>query len=70
MEKKKEFAIGEEFQCGLVRLRVKKSADYCDGCYFLGLGINCEIINNKITGSCVEQQRNDKSNVIFVKVEE
>lgn len=66
---KKEFKVGEVFQCGIVRLRCEKSGLGCDGCYFLCFR-DCEVINKRITGSCIRSEREDKQDVIFVKVEE
>lgn len=61
---KKEFKIGETFQCGLVKLKVEKSGRKCDGCYFLG---GCK---RRITGACSAESREDNTDVIFVEVEE
>lgn len=66
----KEFKVGETFQCGLVKLKCVKSKFTCDGCYFLGSSLDCAIINKIITGSCIKPEREDKTDVIFVKVEE
>lgn len=67
---KKEFKVGEEFQCGLVKLKCTKSGFSCDGCYFLGSSWDCRVINRLITGTCIKPEREDKTDVIFVKVEE
>lgn len=61
--KRKEFKIGEIFQCGLINLKVEKSGRICDGCYFLG---GCK---RRITGACSAESREDKTDVIFVEVE-
>lgn len=68
--KKKEFKIGETFQCGLIKLKVEKArsiASWCDGCFF---HFRCfkEIVP-AITGPCARTKREDKNDVVFVKVE-
>ena len=67
---KKEFKVGETFQCGLVKLRVVKSekTGTCTGCDLLGLEY-CTAVQEFI-GSCYRGDREDKTDVIFVKVEE
>lgn len=61
---KKEFKIGEVFQCGLVKLKCIKSSSLCANCYFIR---RC---NHEITGYCFAESRDDKTDVIFVKVED
>lgn len=63
---KKEFKIGETFQCGLIKLKVVESDVFCDDCYFRETG--CINLKN-ILGLC-SLDREDKTNVIFVEVEE
>lgn len=65
---KKEFKIGEEFQCGHVKLRVEKST-ICQGCFFNNPMCNCAG-NSYFIDSCISHQREDKTDVIFVEVEE
>lgn len=60
----KEFKVGEVFQCGLIKLKVEKSGRKCDGCYLIN---GCKLT---ITGPCSQESREDKTDVIFVKVEE
>lgn len=68
---KKEFAIGEEFQCGMVRLKVEKGKRKfsCKNCYIGELTRDCNIFT-PIVGECMDCDRTDKTNVIFAKVEE
>ena len=67
----KEFKVGEEFQCGLVKLRCDKKPEYCtplrrcEYC-FLVPNIRC----NQLGGNCRSCTREDKTDVVFVKVEE
>lgn len=61
---KKEFKVGEVFQCGLIKLKCIKTNSLCDKCYFIR---RC---NHEITGYCFAECRKDKNDVIFVKVEE
>lgn len=67
---KKEFKVGEVFQCGLVKLRVVKpeKVGTCTGCDLLGLEY-CTAVQEFI-GSCYHGDREDKNDVIFVKVDE
>lgn len=66
---KKEFKVGEVFQCRLVKLIVvKEDENSCLKCYFNGTSL-CRNVNQLI-GSCYDDEREDKINVIFVKVEE
>lgn len=73
MANKTEFKIGEEFQCGLVRLKCieAKISNSCIGCFF-GDVYECD---DEVSGNCGFNEirskiRSDKKNVIFVKVEE
>ncbi len=67
---KKEFKVGETFQCGLVKLKVVKAEKVgtCTGCDLHGLEY-CTAVQEFI-GSCYRADREDKNDVIFVKVEE
>ena len=62
---KKEFKVGEVFQCGLVNLRVVKSekAGTCTGCDLLGLEY-CTAVQEFI-GSCYRGDREDKTNLTY-----
>lgn len=66
---KKEFAVGEEFQFGLKRLRVKKDTTErpCMGCVFHSPDFACGDIDDFI-GECTREGRSDKTDVIFVEV--
>lgn len=66
---KKEFKIGEVFQCGLVKLKCEKATIDCTNCFFEGVDYCCTSIN-EMTGSCDSSEREDKTNVVFVKVED
>ena len=74
---KKEFKIGEEFQCGLTRLKcIEKNNDSavyefdyseCGSCVFRELWyVDCNII----TGKCSRSNRSDKTDVIFIEVKD
>lgn len=65
---KKEFKVGEVFTCGLVKLKCVKSKEKgrCTGCFFL----DCANCDTEIIGNCIAALREDKTNVMFVKVEE
>lgn len=66
--KKKEFKVGEVFKFGNVKLRCEESKNGgCLGCAFSSIGF-CEDIY-PFVGYCSEENREDKKNVIFVKVE-
>lgn len=63
-----EYAIGEEFQFGLKRLRcVKEEGMPCKGCYFDDK--NCAKVAEEI-GACHNLYRTDITDVIFVEVEQ
>lgn len=66
---KKEFKVGEVFQCGLIKLKVVESTlGSCDGCLF---HFNCiKRTTRDIAGPCARTEREDKTDVIFIKVEE
>lgn len=70
---KKEFAIGERFQCGLVTLKVvearsKNGHNGCNGCCF-NLDVICyRSCDNRIVGHCKSYNRSDNKNVIFKQV--
>lgn len=67
-----EFKIGEILQCGSIKLKVEKvkgDNHLCNGCFFYNSMYECE--NDKyFIGSCSSKEREDKNNVIFVKVED
>lgn len=70
--KKKEFKVGEVFQCGLIKLKVEKASkdclcNRCFGCVFFNRSCSGSML---LTGSCVAEWREDKTDVIFVEVEE
>lgn len=66
---KKEFKIGETFNCGLVKLRVvKEDVNSCLKCFFNGTFLCGNM--NQLIGSCYDNEREDKQSVVFVKVEE
>jgi hypothetical protein len=72
---KTEFALNEEFQCGLKRLKCVKSKnpvieysdDRCVGCFFFECG-SC-YSSSGIAGECFSSERIDGNDVIFVEVE-
>lgn len=64
MKKKEEFAVGEEFGFGLVRLRCELGVnDMCDGCFFDDKNYSCGLV-----GSCCSETRSDGTDIIFVEV--
>lgn len=69
---KKEFKVGETFQCGLIKLKVEIGDRFrlCKGCYCGETAYNeCGVLK-EIVGECMSESRKDKTDVIFVKVEE
>lgn len=67
---RKEFAIGETFQYGLVKLKVVEcESNSCEGCFFDCRKYECDY-NEHFIGSCFSKQREDNKNVIFVKIED
>lgn len=65
---KKEFKVGEEFQCGLIKLKCEANLDF-EECYFKGIDYCCTTVYD-IVGACDRDGRTDKTNVAFVKVDE
>lgn len=66
--KKKEFKIGETFMCGLVKLECiesERNCMRCDSCFFSDCANCFDIISE-----CSKIRREDRTDVIFVKVEE
>ena len=69
---KKEFKVGEVFQCGLVKLKVEetKKPTSCEGCFFWSVKFpSCDYYMEALVGLC-DKRRKDEKDVIFVKVEE
>lgn len=67
--KKKEFKLAEVFQFGVFKLRCEENkSGGCLGCAFSSIGF-CEDIY-RFVGNCDKRKREDKTDVIFVKVEE
>lgn len=68
---KTEFALDEEFQCGLKRLKCVKSKNVgnrsCDGCFF-DEDETCSLVA-ELVGNCVFSKRSDGNDVTFVEVE-
>lgn len=71
----KEFKVGEVFQFGLIKLKVEKAnygvlKDYkCNGCEFECLSCDFYFYDSYI-GQCNAGLREDKTDVIFKKVED
>ena len=66
---KKEFKVGEVFQFGIVKLKCVKDADYyCRDCYFSKFTGPCKEFED-IVGNCLAEKGNDKTDVIFVKID-
>lgn len=63
-----EFNVGEYIDFGLIQLKCLKQREdligKCDGCFLINIP-NCK----KIVGECSEREREDKQDVIFVKVQ-
>ena len=70
INKKNQFQIGETFQFGLIRLKcvTSEKANFCVDCFFRDG--NCDKKQTEVIGTCVASQRNDKTDVIFVKSED
>lgn len=61
-KKKKEFKVGEKFQCGLYMLQCVEDQEIeCNGCFFLDM-------DKCLAGECTKNKRSDNMNVIFIKV--
>lgn len=69
--KRKEFKVGEVFKCGLVKLKAKKTnkvVHACRYCFISELTSDCRAFK-QVLGECIGLKREDKTDVIFVKVE-
>lgn len=70
---KKEYKIGETFQCGLANLKCvsQEAGTGCNNCFFIRcctpLGMDCI---DKIVGNCAAFERTDKTNVVFIEVKD
>lgn len=66
---KKNFKVGEIFQFGFVKLKCEKGiGESCINCHFR-YNDDCTCFFD-FTGSCKSSEREDKIDVIFVKVED
>ncbi len=69
MNNKKEYAIGETVQMGLVTLVCVEDEDDmgCKECQFCDIwkSIGCEFISNYFVGNCAKESRTDNKDVIF-----
>lgn len=65
---KKEFKIGEVFQCGLVKLKCAENIEGCRECFF-DVDEPC-FAHVSLVGHCDSLSREDNTDVIFVKVED
>lgn len=64
---KKEFKVGEKFQCGLVTLECQENKiSYCDGCFFEYQ--DCRGNLSEYVGYCCSGDRTDYKNVIFKQI--
>lgn len=70
---KKKFKVGEVFQFGKSQLKVIKAIGSgpwrCEGCYLIDICSKLYQLNINV-GHCNQGDRKDKTNVIFVKVED
>jgi hypothetical protein len=70
---KKEYAIGERFECGLIgTIETVAGNDDCDGCIFHHLSTyDCsDGIVRVMVGQCCGNYREDGKEVMFKKVEQ
>lgn len=70
-KKKTEFAVGEEFRCGLKTLKciavdANSPKITCEGCVFCD-GLDCRDYLD-FSGFCREKNRSDATEVIFIEV--
>ena len=66
---KTEFKVGDVFQCGLIKFKCVGNRNGCIGCYMYKFSNSCEEFGD-IIGNCMAENREDKTDVIFVKVED
>lgn len=68
----KEYKINETFQLGFVRLKAEKPPKgviSCCHCFIGGITSDCRVFK-QVIGECIGEKRKDKTDVIFVKVDE
>lgn len=70
---KTEFEINEVFQLGLIKIKCVEQKEHypflCTGCCINP--VNCASYEgNDAVGCCAADKRKDKTNVIFIRVEE
>lgn len=70
--KKKEFQVGEIIKLGFITLKVEQGDGVnCNKCFFSRIcNQKCEKDVIEMVGGCVPSEREDKTDVIFVKVED
>lgn len=70
--KKKEFKVGEKINLGFLTLVVENGDGVnCNKCFFSRIcNQKCEKDVIGMVGGCVPSERDDKTDVIFVEVEE
>ena len=67
---KKEFKVGEVFQLGLINIKVEEAVQVrCEECFVSNMKGTCGDYRD-LVGSCLERNREDKRNVVFVNVED
>lgn len=67
---KKEFKVGEEVNFGLIKLKIEKEKDTCEGCFLFKVcsyGLFDSFLISSV-GYCREFEREDKTSVVFRKV--
>lgn len=65
----KEYKIGKTFHIGLTKLRVETAKKRCEGCYFIKDKSCMQKDISKKIGFCDKIFREDRNDVVFVKVE-
>ena len=69
----RDLSVGETFNLGVHKLKVKETEKPCKDCYMLeSFWIDfCEdLCNTDFIPECIGHKRKDKKTVVFVKVEE
>lgn len=65
---KTEFKVGEVFQLGLINIKVEEAVQVrCEECFVSTMKGTCGDYRD-LVGSCLERNRQDKRNVVFVKL--
>lgn len=69
MNKAEDYKVGDIVTLGRIKLKVVDSDEYsCNECFFNEISSTCSKVD-KIVGNCTHGNREDKKDVIFIKLD-